>query len=147
MAGSCLIIMPFSDDRPSKLSYPENHWKDVYSKLLCPAVRKAGLSCHRDDDDFVSRPIALNIWKKIDDADIVLCDVSSCRANVFLELGWAFRADKPYVIAVDERTQPPFDVQDFNRFEYDHALSPLTLQERVDRLSRMLSATLNDPLD
>ena len=76
---------------------------------------------------------------------MILCDVSSSNPNVFIELGWALRAEKPYVIAMDELTKAPFDVADFNRFHYDHALRPLTLNEQIPRLARMLTETLRDP--
>jgi hypothetical protein len=143
--STCLVIMPFKVRDTDRKRYPENHWKEVYAGILRPAVEAAGMVCHRDDDDFSSRPIALNIWKKIDEADIVLCDVSSCNPNVFIELGWALRAERPYVIAMDDITEAPFDVGDFNRFHYHHDLRPLALSEDIPRLARMLNDTLADP--
>jgi hypothetical protein len=137
--------MPFAIPSPNRQNYPENHWREVYSGLLRPAVEDAGLSCHRDDDDFSSRPISLNIWKKIEESDIILCDISSSNPNVFFELGWAVRAEKPYVIAMDEITKAPFDIGDFNRFEYNRTLRPLALKEQIPRLSKMLRDTLLDP--
>jgi hypothetical protein len=145
MMGACLVIMPFVVREADRAHYPEDHWKEVYRGLLRPAVDAAGLQCHRDDDDLSSRPIALNVWKKIEEADIVLCDVSSSRPNVFVELGWAIRADKPFVIVMDDLTKAPFDVADINRFHYRHDLRPLALEERIPRLARMLTDTLLDP--
>lgn len=145
MTRSCLVLMPFSLRETDKQSYLENHWREVYGGLLRPAVEMAGLKCHRDDDDFSSRPIALNIWKKIEEADIILCDVSACNPNVFIELGWALRAERPYVIVMDELTKAPFDVGDFNRFHYSHSLRPLALKEQIPGLARMLTDTLYDP--
>jgi hypothetical protein len=137
--------MPFAVRDIDLPNYPQDHWREVYAGLLRPAIEAAGMRCHRDDDDLSSRPISLHIWKKIEEADIVLCDISSSNPNVFLELGWAIRAEKPYVIAMDEITRAPFDIGDFNRFQYDHALRPLTLQGQIPKLGRMLSETLLDP--
>jgi hypothetical protein len=145
MTGSCLVVMPFTVREVDRQVYPEEHWSEVYESLLRPAVELSGLKCNCDNDDFVSRPIALNIWKKIEEVDIILCDVSSSNPNVFMELGWAIRAEKPYVIVMDELTQAPFDVADFNRFHYDHALRPLALKEQTRKLARMLTDTLQDP--
>jgi hypothetical protein len=144
MNGSCLVIMPFATLGADRQIYPENHWKEVYSALLRPAVEAAGLKCHRDDDDFSSRPLALNIWRKLEEADIVLCDVSTSNPNVFIELGWVLRAEKPYVIVMDELSNAPFDVADFNRFHYKHALRPMALSDQVPRLAKMLTETLFD---
>jgi hypothetical protein len=142
--GTCLVIMPFSLREADRADYPENHWKEVYSGFLRPAVETAGLKSQRDDDDFSSRPLALNIWRKIEESDIILCDVSTSNPNVFVELGWVLRAEKPYVIVMDELTKAPFDVADFNRFHYDHALRPLALKEQIPQLARMLTETLLD---
>lgn len=143
--GTCLVIMPFSVRETDLVKYSRDHWSKVYSMLLKPSVERAGLSCHCDNEDFSSRPIALNIWKKIEDTDIVLCDVSSSNPNVFIELGWAIRAEKPYVIAMDELTVAPFDVADINRFLYGHTLEAGSLENYTLKLSRMLRETLLDP--
>ncbi len=145
MTGSCLVIMPFAVREPDRQVYGEKHWSEVYSTLHRPAVTAAGLKCHRDDDDFSSRPIALNIWKKIEEADIILCDVSSSNPNVFFELGWTIRAEKPYVLVMDQLTRAPFDIADLNTFHYDHALRLSALEEQIPRLARMLNETLLDP--
>src|SRR5258706_5366362 len=145
LMGSCLVIMPFSMREKDGQTYPANHWREVYGGLLRTAVMATGLKCHRDDEDLSCRPISLNIWTKIEEADIILSDVSSSNPNVFMELGWAIRAEKPYVIVMDELTQAPFDVGDLNRFHYHHALRPLALKEQIPRLARMLSDTLQDP--
>jgi hypothetical protein len=137
--------MPFSLRETDRLKYPEDHWNRVYDTLLRPGVEAAHLKCHCDNEDFSSRPIALNIWKKIEDADIILCDVSSSNPNVFIELGWAIRAEKPYVIAMDQLTVAPFDVADLNRFHYDHTLSSDFLEDHISKLARMLRETLLDP--
>jgi len=93
--------MPFSVAAHDRHFHPEHHWKEVDGGLIRPAIEEAGFEFHRDDDDFSSRPIALTIWKKIEESDIVRCDFSSSSPNVFIELGWAMRAEKACVIARD----------------------------------------------
>jgi len=141
---SCFVIMPFSRREQDVQLYPENHWIEVYHGLLRPAVLAAGFECHRDDDDLSTRNILVNIWKKLEEADVVLCDVSSSNPNVFMELGWALRAEKPCVIVMDDQSKAPFDVADLNRFHYHHTLRPLALADEIPKLSRMIAATLRD---
>src|SRR3954468_3606621 len=138
MIGSCLVIMPFTIRESQRSTYPENHWAEVYDALLRPALEATGLRSDRDDEDCASRPISLSIFGKIEAADIILCDVSTSNPNVFIELGWALRADKPYVIVMDELTTAPFDVADFNRFHYTHTLRPRALKEQIPKLAKML---------
>jgi len=53
--GMCLVIMPFSSSHSD--IYPADPWKKVYKGFLRPAVKAAGLNCHRDDEDFASRAL------------------------------------------------------------------------------------------
>jgi hypothetical protein len=87
--------MPFSVREGDLQRYGDTaHWSEVYQGLIVPAVREVGLVCERDDEDVASRLITDNIWRKLEDADVVLCDLSAHNPNVYLELGWALRADK-----------------------------------------------------
>ena len=89
------------------------HWSEVSQGLIVPAVREAGLACERDDEDAASRLIAENIWHKLEDADVVLCDLSAHNPNLYLELGWALRADKRFVLIKDDLTDFNFDLNQF----------------------------------
>jgi hypothetical protein len=145
MAHSCYVIMPYTVRPEDAQKYHQDHWRDVYQGLVIPAVEKAGLLCHRDDDDFVSRPITQNIWKKIEEADIILCDISAHNPNAFLELGWALRADKPFVLIMDELTLIPHNLNQFYRFNYSHDLRPISLKQQIPHLAEVISKTLLDP--
>jgi len=137
--------MPFSvreDDR--QLYNDANHWTEVYAGLVLPAVKKAGGICDRDDMDNSSRLIVENILGKIEESDIVLCDLSSHNPNVFLELGWTLRADKPYVLIKDDLTQFTFDLNQQFTYEYDHRLKPTVLQSQINELADTIKNTLND---
>jgi hypothetical protein len=100
---NCFVIMPFTLRTEDKEKYfgDENHWHEVYDGLIKPALRKAGMTCNRDDDDARSRSIADKIWEKIEKADLVLCDISNFNPNVFL---------------LDSSTfMQPFPVQEYRR--------------------------------
>jgi len=109
-----------------------------------PAVQQVGLACERDDQDIGSRFIGENILRKIENASIILCDLSSHNPNVFLELGWALRADKPFVLIKDDLTVYAFDLNQQYTFEYSHALQPTRLREEVRAMADVLQRTLND---
>ncbi|HEV2859429.1 MAG TPA: hypothetical protein VGX48_00325 [Pyrinomonadaceae bacterium] len=142
---TCFVIMPFTVKEPDRPRYTDaNHWNEVYEGLIAPAVAAAGLACVRDDKDIGSRLIAEGVLEKLERADIVLCDLSSHNANVFLELGWALRADKPYVLIKDELTDFTFDLAQQFTFQYRHALQPVALRREVEGLAEALRRTLQD---
>ena len=138
--------MPFSvrEQDISKYGGDENHWHEVYHGLIIPAVKKAGIECHRDDEDSTSRLITEGIWRKLENADVVLCDLSATNPNVFLELGWALRSDRRFVLIKDDLTEFQFDLNQYFTFTYSNRLQPSTLARDVDELSRILSETLKD---
>ncbi len=92
-----------------------------------------------------TRLVTENIWRKIELADVVLCDLSAHNPNVYLELGWALRADKRFVLIKDDiTTQFNFDLNQFYTYEYSHRLQPSSLERSIDQLAGVLRATLLD---
>lgn len=140
----CFVLMPFSvrDFDLPKYNSDKNHWNEVYRGLIIPSVIEAGLQCERDDDDISSRLIAENVWRKIEEADVVLCDLSALNPNVHLELGWALRSDKRCVLIKDDITDFNFDLNQYYTHEYSHYLQPLSLSESIKKLANVIKATL-----
>lgn len=122
----------------------KNHWNEVYQGLIAPAIKEAGLKCERDDEDVTSRLITENIWRKIEDADLILCDLSTFNPNVHLELGWALRADKRFVLIKDDITNFNFDLNQFYTYEYSQHLQPLAVFHSIRELSDVIKTTLSD---
>jgi hypothetical protein len=137
--------MPFTVKESDKSLYQDlGHWAEVYEGLIAPAVEEVGLRPERDDQDTGSRFIGENILRKIEDADLILCDLSSHNPNVFLELGWALRADRPFVLIKDDLTNYTFDLNQQYTFDYSHSLQPTKLRKEVKLLADVLRLTLND---
>jgi hypothetical protein len=143
---TCFTIMPFTVREPDATRYygDARHWSQVYEGLIVPAAKRAGLACERDDEDSTTRLITQSIWKKIEDADVVLCDLSASNPNVFLELGWALRSDKRFVLIKDDITPRQFDLNQYYTYEYPHRLQPLEVAEAIEKLAEVLLKTLAD---
>ena len=102
------------------------------------------MDCDRDDIDQGSRLIADTILAKIERSDLILCDLSSHNPNVFLELGWALRCDKPYVLIKDDLTTYTFDLNQQYTFTYGHSLQPTQVRRQIEELSQILRLTSSD---
>ena len=138
--------MPFrvrDMDLPRYNNDPE-HWREVYEGLIVPAIKDAGLQAQRDDDDYATRLVAEGIWSKIEQAELVLCDMSSHNPNVHLELGWAMRSDKKIVLIQDEVTSYSFDLNQYYTCNYSSRLQPTELRKSVSNLSKVIISTLNE---
>ena len=138
--------MPFRvrDEDLTKYENDRNHWNEVYSGLITPAIEAAEMVPMRDDDDVSSRLIVDGIWRKLEQANVVLCDLSSHNPNVYLELGWALRADKKFILIKDGATPYSFDLNQLHTFDYDQRLQPTTVRKQIVELANALKATAQD---
>ena len=138
---TCFVIMPFTVRPTERGRYAEGHWTVVYEHLIAKAVQDAGCSVERDDEDASTRFITEDIWRKIEQADVVVCDLSSHNPNVYLELGWTLRANKPFVLLVDGRIELPFNVRHISTVEYD--LRPDKLERGRKALANAITSALS----
>jgi hypothetical protein len=142
----CFVVMPFTVRDFEKEKYrSKNHWNEVYEGLIKPAILKAGFQSIRDDQDIGTRIINENIFKKIEESDLILCDMSSANPNVFLEMGWAMRADKPFVLIKDNKTNYEFATRHLFIFDYDSNLQPIGIKNEIEKLNEIILKTSQDP--
>jgi hypothetical protein len=100
---TCFVIQPFDKGQYDKR----------YKDLLEPAIRDAGLTPYRvDEDPSVVIPID-EIENKIRESEICLADVTTNNPNIWYEVGFAIANGKPVVfICLEPRPEPyPFDVR------------------------------------
>jgi hypothetical protein len=134
--------MPFSS--PSGSGYSEEHFTEVYEDLFVPAISAASFSPVRADTTVLSRHILADLLARIEEAAIVLCDLSAANPNVLFELGWAFRADRPCVLVKDDLTQYPFDLQHAHVTTYHSSLKARLVKSDISEISQLIQNTAAD---
>lgn len=102
----CFVIMPVSDPD----SYEKGHFKNIYENIFKPACVMAGYQAIRADEVAQTNLIHLDILRKLLDAPIVICDLSSRNPNTMFELGIRQAFDKPVVLVQEENTPAIFDI-------------------------------------
>jgi hypothetical protein len=140
--GLCFVIMPFSS--PSGSGYSEEHFTEVYEDLFMPAISAASFSPVRADTTVLSRHILADLLARIEEAAIVLCDLSAANPNVLFELGWAFRADRLCVLVKDDLTQYPFDLQHAHVTTYHSSLKARLVKSDISEISQLVQNTAAD---
>lgn len=121
---TCFVIMPISD----VATYETGHFQRVYNFLIKPACKIAGFKTIRADEVQATNYIVVDILKKILEADLVLCDLSSRNPNVMYELGIRQAFNLPVTLIRDSKTPRIFDIQGLRDIEYDESL-------RVDKIN------------
>lgn len=99
---TCFVIQPFDRGKYDKR----------YVDCFEPAIKDAGLTAYRvDNDASVEIPISA-IEEGIRNAAICLADITENNANVWYELGFALASGRPVVmVCADTRDKFPFDIQ------------------------------------
>ena len=116
--NQCFVIMPISDPE----DYEPGHFKCVYEDILIPAIKEAGYTPKRADDDKSSSMIQVNIIQDIIESPMAVCDLSSRNPNVLFELGIRQAFDLPVVLVQEEGTPRIFDISTINTIDYRKTL-------------------------
>lgn len=109
----CFVIMSFSDEL-----------KKVYDSAIKPAVKSQGLKCTRVDEIEGSGSIVRRIVECVNDAKVIIADLTDQRPNVFYELGMSHALrNNVIVLAQDIKRDVPFDVASYKVIEYANTIA------------------------
>ena len=134
--AKCFVIMPISTPKPLIETYKDpDHFAHVLQYLFKPALEEA--------DYEVIPPSAAgadiihaSIVKSLEEADLVLCDISTLNPNVFFELGIRTSLDRPVALVRDNFTlNIPFDTSSINTHTYDASLALWSIEPEVSKLA------------
>ena len=99
------------------------NFRNVYEKLLKPAIEQAGCSPIRADSETSAGDIRTDMFFELVTADLVVADISILNPNVYYELGVRHGVCPRGVLVVNARwTTVPFDVASDRSYSYDATL-------------------------
>ena len=84
---------------------------DVFDYGIRGAVKKAGYLCERTDEAYFTGEIIERIKKRINDAELIIADMTSSNPNVYLEVGLAWGYGKPTILIAQNEQDLKFDVR------------------------------------
>jgi hypothetical protein len=105
---TCFVLMPFKEP-----------FDTYFTAIFQPAVEAAGLMPLRGDSIFRPSPIMADIWQMIQDAQLLIAEMTEKNANVFYELGLAHAIGKPVILIAETINDVPFDLQALRVILYD----------------------------
>jgi hypothetical protein len=104
---SVLVVMPFV-----------NKFRDVYELGIKPACVKAGGDCQRVDEQLFLENILERIYGQIEEADVIVAEMTSRNPNVFYEVGYAHGLGKPVILLTRSAKDIPFDLKHYPHVVY-----------------------------
>lgn len=133
--GTCFVLMPFRE--------PFNIY---YNSIFKPAIKSAQLKAVRADDLFRPSVIVSDLWQMVQDAKVLLAELTTKNANVFYELGLAHAIGKPVVLVSETMDDVPFDLQQLRVLLYDKD-DPAWGDKLSQGIKAALEETISSPVD
>lgn len=135
----CFVIMPIAECE----GYEPDHFAHVYNDIIKPAVARTDYIATRADEVKETNLIHLDILKKLIDAPIAICDLSTRNPNVLFELGIRQAFDKPVVLIQEKGTPKIFDIGPLRYLEYSKEMRYHEVIESQNQLCEAINATKN----
>lgn len=123
------MVMPFSD----------NIVRQAYEYCIMPLFREKGIEIRKADEIFSTNPVYDDIVQEIQNAQIIVVDISGKNPNVFYELGIAhtLKQSQTIILTHDEYTGMPFDIAHFRIIHYDNTI------EGSNKLKNSIAQTID----
>lgn len=122
------VLMPFKEEM-----------KGIYVDGIKDTLLELGWVCSRADEKFDTPEIICTICKNIQEASLVIADLTGKNENVFLEVGLAFGLGKHVAFLSQNPADIPFDAKTFRTILYD-AKDIYNLRENVRALMRTVQS-------
>ena len=139
----CFVIMPVAETE----GYAKGHFGHVYENIIKPSCEMAGFNAIRADEVKETNLIHLDILKKLIEAPIAICDLSSRNPNVLFELGIRQAFDKPVVLLQEKDTPKIFDIAPLRYLEYSQEMKYHDVLSIQQKLKSAIQATADAEAD
>lgn len=131
---TCFVMMPFADPLGS-----------YYEKIYEPAIRRAGMTPIRADNEiFATGKIMDQVWVGINNARVLVAELTTRNPNVFYELGLAHALKKPVVLISSNEGDVPFDLHHIRVIYYD-VNDPFWGAKLLDKVAENIISAIKNP--
>lgn len=144
----CFVLMPFGK-KPDPSGLVIN-FDAVYSRILRPAIEKAGLAPLRADEELIGGIIHKPMFERLILCEYAVADLTTANGNVLYELG-VRHGIKPFstTLVFAEGVRLPFDVAPLRGLPYrlSKAGRPIQTDAAIERISEQLIEARNGATD
>lgn len=114
----------------------------IYHEVIGPGAKRLGFNVVRIDE--VSKPgiIFHDIKREIEEAKVVIAEITAPNQNVFYELGFAHALNKPTILLAQRGKELPFDIRSYRVIFYEDSIGGKPLVEKS--LQEHLHSILKD---
>jgi hypothetical protein len=102
----CFVIMPFAAE-----------FNDIF-RVIRETVESQGYECIRADERYIVGTVMNDVNEQIEQADLIVADLTGKNPNVYYEVGYAAALRKPVIQIAQSADDLPFDVRHMRTFPY-----------------------------
>jgi hypothetical protein len=137
---TCFVAMPITTTALAADLYgnDQDHFIHVLEHLFNPAIDRSGYQPIRPKM-LGGDLIQATIIRYLQEADLLLCDITMHNPNVFFELGIRTALNRPVALVKDDKTKMLPSIM--NMYEYESGLSPWTLESQISGIAEHIRAT------
>lgn len=106
------VIMEFSEK-----------YNELYEEAIKEVCEEFKLEVIRADEIHSPGIIMSDVIKSINEAKVVIADVSPVNANVFYEVGYSHARGRPTILLAEKETILPFDISQFRTIKYQNTIA------------------------
>lgn len=140
--GNCFVMMPFGKKEISPGVVFD--WDDHYKEVLDPTIRDASMVPFRALDIFFGGEQLLDrLWRGIQEAEIVIADLTGRSPNVLYEVGVAHVIGKRLLLLTMSEDDIPVDLRGLNHIPY--SVEGRGLLQFTKALGRFIDAARRQP--
>ena len=112
---TCFVVSPIGDEG----SEIRKKADQLLNHIIKPVCKACGFSVERVDQMNDIGSITQKILDNLENADLVIADIAGHNPNVFFEMGFRARTNKPIIHLRPKGEQLPFDIAAIRAFDYN----------------------------
>lgn len=114
----CFVMMPFTEKWSNRV------WEKLKSIIECKSIR-----CDRADSLY-GYNVLEDIWKAINEAELLVADVTNKNPNVFYEIGLSHSLGKRVILITQNIEDIPFDFRGYRHLVYEDNVDGFLILEK-----------------
>lgn len=137
----CFVIMPFSETN----SLDEKKWTEIFEHVIQPAVEDCGLGHECGRYEFRRANITKDILQELNNAHVVIADLTDSNPNVLWELGVRHTLSRRTILIAQDKKFLPSDLKDYPLITYKYKQTPTRAHKFRQDIKEKLKDIETDP--
>lgn len=143
----CFIITPIG----GKGTDVQREALGIVDVVIKPVAENCGFAQVKSAVDFHVGQITPNIIKAIDEADLVIANITGQNPNVMYELALAHAFKKPTIHILKENSSVPFDIKDYQYIDFINDISGTEalkeeLKKKIEHIMVLDDVNISNPV-